>query len=236
MPYCQHNQPLERDDDELPFHPPAPKADAINALMREFPAPEIPDGQMRDTFSGRMEPIYRDDPGDARAWTRRDTHDGRMRLRSSKAAHERARHRPGARALPRVRQRGRHVLALGRDRLHRMPRGRDRRHHRRGEGTPARAASARKEGLTMSGGAFDYKQYEIRRIADEIEERMLKGNYFDGGDPLSAEVLEKFREGLAALRLAEVYAQRIDWLLSGDDGEDTFIKRLADDLSKLPKE
>ena len=47
------------------------------------------------------------------------------------------------------------------------------------------------------------------------------------------EVIEKFKEGLEILRKAEVYAQRIDWLISGDDGEESFLERLKEDLSKL---
>jgi hypothetical protein len=47
------------------------------------------------------------------------------------------------------------------------------------------------------------------------------------------EVIEKFKEGLAVLRQAEVYAQRIDWLVSGDDGEASFLQRLKEDLGKL---
>ena len=49
------------------------------------------------------------------------------------------------------------------------------------------------------------------------------------------EVIEKFKEGLVILKLAEVYAQRIDWLLSGDDGDETFLERLKEDLDKLKK-
>ena len=39
--------------------------------------------------------------------------------------------------------------------------------------------------------------------------------------------------GVEKLKEAYVYAQRIDWLLSGDDGEETFIERLKEDLDKL---
>jgi len=41
---------------------------------------------------------------------------------------------------------------------------------------------------------------------------------------------------LDLLRKAEIYAQRIDWLVSGDDGNDTFLKRLEEDLNKLENE
>ena len=38
---------------------------------------------------------------------------------------------------------------------------------------------------------------------------------------------------LKILNKAFVYVNRIDWLLSGDDGEETFHKRLKEDLEKL---
>lgn len=52
----------------------------------------------------------------------------------------------------------------------------------------------------------------------------------------SEETLQEFRRGIAVLKRAIVYAQRIDWLLSGDDGEDTFHERLKEELDKLDKE
>jgi hypothetical protein len=33
--------------------------------------------------------------------------------------------------------------------------------------------------------------------------------------------------------MAQIYAQRIDWLVSGDDNEDSFHKRLAKDLAEV---
>lgn len=33
--------------------------------------------------------------------------------------------------------------------------------------------------------------------------------------------------------MAEIYAQRIDWLISGDDNENTFHKRLKEEINKL---
>lgn len=47
------------------------------------------------------------------------------------------------------------------------------------------------------------------------------------------ETLREFRNGIAILKRASIYARRIDWLLSGDDGEDTFHKRLKTELLKL---
>ena len=50
------------------------------------------------------------------------------------------------------------------------------------------------------------------------------------GQMWSDETIAEFNKGLEALRVAYIYAQRIDWLLSYDDGEDTFHKRLKHDL------
>jgi len=105
----------------------------------------------------------------------------------------------------------------------------------------------------MSGGFFDYYQYKIGTIADSIE-RVIENNgrkkteeeleddswfpdewYKNHPEDLyyhkyPDEIIEKLKEGVDILRKAEIYAQRIDWLLSGDDGEQSFLKRLQEDL------
>ena len=78
----------------------------------------------------------------------------------------------------------------------------------------------------MSGGHFDYNQSYISSIADDLESSLKD-------DSFSPETLLEFRKGYNLLRLAYVYAQRIDWLLSGDDGEDNFHRRLKQDLERL---
>ena len=47
------------------------------------------------------------------------------------------------------------------------------------------------------------------------------------------EVIEKFKEASEVIAKAQVYIQRMDWLLSGDDGEESFLERLKEDLNKL---
>ena len=47
------------------------------------------------------------------------------------------------------------------------------------------------------------------------------------------EVIERLTMAVRILRHAQVYAHRADWLLSCDDGEDSFLCRLAEDLEKL---
>jgi hypothetical protein len=110
----------------------------------------------------------------------------------------------------------------------------------------------------MSGGAFDYKQYNISMIADEIEQTIersgrpktkeeLKDEYWRGEDwykihpedlnhyKYPDDIIEEFKKGVDMLRKAQIYAQRIDWLISGDDGEESFRERLKEDLDKLAK-
>jgi hypothetical protein len=92
----------------------------------------------------------------------------------------------------------------------------------------------------MSGGHFSYKQYEIGYIADEIEQLILDNDsnelneYGDSkGRHFNENTIEEFKLGLMALRTAQIYAHRIDWLVSGDDGEDSFHSRLEKDLENM---
>jgi hypothetical protein len=105
----------------------------------------------------------------------------------------------------------------------------------------------------MSGGHFDYDQYKIGYIADSIERLVQKNGVKKTREELKDEgwrnpewyekypedlyhhrypdhVIEKFKEGVRILREAQVYAHRIDWFISGDDGEESFMTRLKDDL------
>ena len=41
------------------------------------------------------------------------------------------------------------------------------------------------------------------------------------------------REAIKALKIAHIYAQRVDWYLSKDDGEESFISRLEQSLKEL---
>ena len=88
----------------------------------------------------------------------------------------------------------------------------------------------------MSGGFFNYDQYRIDQIREELEKLIESNNSIDEygyARNYPPEIIEKFKEGLLAIKKAYIYAQRIDYLVSGDDGEESFIKRLEEDLSKL---
>lgn len=95
----------------------------------------------------------------------------------------------------------------------------------------------------MSGGEFDYNQYTIGEIADRIQ-HMIDVNGRPDLDEYgyrkysnySPAVIQRFRQAVHALRRAQIYAHRVDWFVSGDDGEDSFLERLNTELLALQEE
>ena len=45
--------------------------------------------------------------------------------------------------------------------------------------------------------------------------------------------MEIMKRAVYVLRMAHIYAQRVDWMLSGDDGEETLAVRLDEELRAL---
>lgn len=86
----------------------------------------------------------------------------------------------------------------------------------------------------MSGGTFDYKQSSISQIAQEIED-LIDYNPTNGGRDFSPETIERFAQAVDLLRRAYILVHRIDYLVAGDDGEDNFHQRLAEDMEKYRK-
>jgi RNA-binding protein YhbY len=89
----------------------------------------------------------------------------------------------------------------------------------------------------MSGGHFDYQQYRIGDIADAIQELIDTNNdetLDEWGDTVGRGyndvTIQHFCVAVDLLRRAQVYAHRIDWLVSGDDGEESFHERLAEEI------
>ena len=93
----------------------------------------------------------------------------------------------------------------------------------------------------MSGGWFSYKQYDLQYISDEIEQvirEFERGDKSEWGDYpkwdfKNPQTIAEFRKAIELLKIAQIYAGRIDWLLSGDDGEENFHERLKRDLEQL---
>ena len=91
----------------------------------------------------------------------------------------------------------------------------------------------------MSGGRWDYVQYRLEDIARDISE-IIKTNdsteltewgtqYGRGYD---VDTLDALSEAIPIIRMAAVHIQRADWLLSGDDGEDSYLRRLRQDINE----
>lgn len=88
----------------------------------------------------------------------------------------------------------------------------------------------------MSGGHFDYWQYHIGEIANKIEEAIESNNKEDEygfAYRFTDRTIQHFKDGVEALKKAQIYAHRIDWLLSGDDGEAEFEDRLKKELKEI---
>ncbi len=104
----------------------------------------------------------------------------------------------------------------------------------------------------MSGGYFDFKQFHVDEIANTIESLLNRQgkpkeieDLYGGEECLMKypedtiyqvypqEVQDKMKDGIKALKLAAIYAQRIDLFLSGDDGVERFLEKLSEDLQAL---
>ena len=104
----------------------------------------------------------------------------------------------------------------------------------------------------MSGDYFGFQEYQIYEIVNTIEEVLNRQGKRKPKDELYGDikyyeehpeemyyytypeiVQEKIKEGIKQLKIASVYARRIDFLLSSDDGDESFIFRLSEDLNKI---
>ena len=81
----------------------------------------------------------------------------------------------------------------------------------------------------MSGGYFDYLQYQIQSVADSLESVTLDTEVLNRYSP---ETLESFHSALACIRNARVYTHAIDYLLSCDFSEDSYHNYLKENLDE----
>ena len=74
------------------------------------------------------------------------------------------------------------------------------------------------------------KMVEVRETKyQEYEDDEYYPEYTD-------ETIQIFKDAVKILRKAAIYANRIDWLLSGDDGEDNLKERLKKELKELEEQ
>lgn len=100
----------------------------------------------------------------------------------------------------------------------------------------------------MSGGSMDYvygKIYEaschVRDLIGKLHSKSTDDFEFDAQrmhmkpSELREKVIAYAMNAYKTLRIAEVYARRVEWLDSGDDGYDTFIKRTDEELKEVER-
>lgn len=110
----------------------------------------------------------------------------------------------------------------------------------------------------MSGGHWNYNQNRLTEVIEDVKGLVIRNGREKTKDELRnsgyydpeyyekwpeekyhpeylPEVIEEFKKGIEIIAQAQIYMQRLDWLLSGDDGEETFLERLKEDLDNLKK-
>jgi len=85
----------------------------------------------------------------------------------------------------------------------------------------------------MSGGYFSHEQFSILNIAENLENAIM---FAKGAWEFSPETVAEMQQTLRLLKHTYIRVHRIDYLLSGDDGEDTFHERLKQELEELQQE
>lgn len=81
----------------------------------------------------------------------------------------------------------------------------------------------------MSGGCWNYVQYQVQEVIDDLEHTLEVNE-----ECFLEDVLAELEVAIKHIRVAKVYIQRVDWLLAGDDSEETFMERLSEELKALP--
>lgn len=108
----------------------------------------------------------------------------------------------------------------------------------------------------MSGGHWNYLQHRLTDVVEDInrlvekngqpktEEELKDERWHDDEwyekypeekfhHKYSDEVITNFKSAAVVIAMAQIYMQRMDWLLSGDDGSESFLRRLNEDLLEL---
>ncbi len=84
----------------------------------------------------------------------------------------------------------------------------------------------------MSGGHFGncgYDYYKVSQFADELEvEIQDKKDEYGHSYTFSPEVIEYLKEQLPKMRKMAEIMRHIDYLYSGDHGDDSFMKRVQE--------
>jgi len=74
----------------------------------------------------------------------------------------------------------------------------------------------------MSGGFFEYKQFYLKDIINDIKEVLENKNTSDFSD----DVLDEFEKAILIIQKAYRYIEVIDMLVSGDYSEKEFMEEI----------
>jgi hypothetical protein len=92
----------------------------------------------------------------------------------------------------------------------------------------------------MSGGTWDYIQYRFRDIGDDIDRLVAENESKElndwgevKGHHYNPATIEKLKIAASHVRETAIMLQRVDYLLAGDDGEESFNSRWDEDLEEL---
>lgn len=110
----------------------------------------------------------------------------------------------------------------------------------------------------MSGGSMDYVYGHINTAANHIQRELAnielhrkKGRflhphkvyqeeysdieYMKSSEALTDAVIKRLQDALICVRKAAIYAERVEWLTSGDDGYENFCMRTDEQLAECEK-
>jgi hypothetical protein len=110
----------------------------------------------------------------------------------------------------------------------------------------------------MSGGSMEYVAWKIQEAARHIQRELAnlelcrknkrfvepyegyqkkypELTYLKSPEALTDAVIKRMRDALMCVRKAAIYAERVEWLTSGDDGYDNFCMRLDEQLADCKK-
>ena len=85
----------------------------------------------------------------------------------------------------------------------------------------------------MSGGHFgDYDYYKVAQFADELEVEIQNNNKkldeYEYAHNFSPETIRYLRKQLRLMRKVSEIMRHIDYLYSGDHGDDSFMERVKE--------
>lgn len=78
----------------------------------------------------------------------------------------------------------------------------------------------------MSGGSFDYAFGHVETFADALEKKLDTTNPDHWEHGFKPEVVAEMRRIIIEARQFACVMHAAEWLWSGDDGEDTFLKKM----------